>query len=195
MYQVIGASKTRTFRVLWMLEELGLEYEHLPALPQTPEVKAYNPGGKVPVLLDDGQPVIDSTAIITYLADKHGALTYPAGTLERARQDALTHFVLDEMDAVLWTAARHSFILPEEMRVPQIKDSLKWEFARSEKILMDRMGEGPFLMGARMTVADIIACHCAGWAIGAKFGLTEPRLKEYSKRLTAREAYIRAREA
>lgn len=193
MYQVIGAPKTRTFRVLWMLEELGLDYEHLPALPQTDEVRAHNPGGKVPVLLVDGKPIIDSTAIMTYLADKHGALTYPAGSLERGRQDALTHFVLDELDAVLWTAARHSFILPKEHRVPEVKDSLKWEFARSEKILMDRMGDGPFLMGDKMTVPDIIACHCAGWAIGAKFGLTDPRFKAYSKNLSAREAYKKAR--
>ncbi len=193
MYQVIGAPRTRTFRVLWMLEELGLPFDHLPAMPQTDAVKAYNPGGKVPVLLVDGEPIIDSTAIITYLADKHGDLTYPAGTLERARQDALTQFVLDEMDAVLWTAARHSFILPEEHRVPEIKTSLKWEFARSEKILLERMGDGPFLMGAKMTVPDIIATHCAGWAIGAKFGISEPGFKEYSKRLSARDAYIRAR--
>ncbi len=192
MYKVVGATKTRTFRVLWMLEELGLEYEHLDALPRTPEILAYNPSGKVPVLLDNDQPIIDSTAIITYLADKHGALTYPAGTLERARQDALTQFVLDEMDAVMWTAARHSFILPEEMRMPEIKTSLKWEFERSQGFLMDRMGDGPFLMGDKITVADILACHCADWAFVSKFSLSD-EFAAYAKRLRGRESYKRAR--
>ncbi len=194
MYQVVGTAKTRAFRVLWMLEELGLEYEHLDVPPRAEKVLAYNPTGKVPVLLDDGEPIIDGTAIMTYLADKHGKLTYPAGTLERARQDALTHFVLDEMDAVLWTAARHTFILPAEKRVPEVKPSLKWEFERSQGVLMQRMGDGPFLMGEKMTVPDILACHCAAWAIGAKFPLTDD-FKAYSKRLTSREAYKRARQS
>ncbi|MFN7131684.1 MAG: glutathione S-transferase family protein, partial [Myxococcales bacterium] len=97
------------------------------------------------MLIDDGVPVTDSTAILTYLADKHGALTHPAGTLDRARQDSLTQFLLDEFDAALWMAARHSFILPEELRLSAIKNSLKWEVARSQKTLVQRMGEGPFL--------------------------------------------------
>lgn len=192
MYQVIGAIKTRTFRVLWMMEELGLKYEHLSIIPRDAKVLAYNPSGKVPVLLDNGEPIIDSTAIITYLADKHSTLTYPAGTLERARQDALTHFVLDEMDAVMWTAARHSFILPEKLRLPEIKESLKWEFERSQGFLMDRMGDGPFLMGDKMTIADILACHCADWAFVSKFPLTDG-FTAYAKRLRSREAYQKAR--
>ena len=191
MYEVIGATQTRAFRVLWMLEELGQEYGHLDVAPRSDELRRYNPTGKAPVLLADGTPVIDSTAIITYLADKHGALTYPAGTLERARQDALTHFVLDEMDAVLWTAARHSFILPEEKRVPEVKDSLKWEFERSQHVLLERMGDGPFLMGEPMTLPDIIATHCVPWAMLSKFPLLD-EFKAYGKRLSQRDAYQRA---
>jgi len=195
MYQVIGATKTRTFRVLWMLEELGVAFNHLPALPQTEEVKAHNPGGKVPVLLDEGRPITDSTAIIQYLADKHGALTYQAGTIERARQDALTQFILDELDSVLWTAARHSFILPAERRVPEVKPSLKWEFEHNQEELIRRMGDGPFLMGDMMTVPDIIATHCGNWAAGAKFPLENDAFNAYLKRLRSRDAYKRAQEA
>lgn len=191
MYEVVGSVKTRAFRVLWMLEELGLEYHHLDVMPRSPELQKYNPTGKAPVLLVDGEPVIDSTAIITFLADKHGALTYPAGTLERARQDAFTHFVLDEMDAVLWTGARHSFILPEEKRVPAVKDSLKWEFERSQAVFLERMGDGPFLMGDKMTVPDIIAAHCVAWAMVSKFPLLDD-FKAYGKRLSQRDAYQRA---
>jgi len=191
MYEVIGPKNTRAFRVLWMLEELGLDYRHLDAAPRSEALRAHNPTGKAPVLLVDGEAIIDSTAIITFLADKHGALTYPAGTLERARQDALTHFVLDEMDAVLWTAARHSFILPEEKRVPAVKDSLKWEFERSQKVLLERMGDGPFLTGEKITVPDIIAAHCVPWAMVSKFPLLDA-FKAYGKRLSSRPAYERA---
>ncbi|MGF6861487.1 glutathione S-transferase [Rhodobacteraceae bacterium MBR-64] len=192
MYTVIGTTKSRAARVLWMLEELGQPYEHIRALPRSEDVTAFNPVGKIPVLVDDGTPITDSTAIIQYLADKHGALTYPAGTLDRARQDSLTQFLLDEFDAVLWMAARHSFILPEELRHSAIKDSLKWEFERSQKVLVDRMGAGPFLMGDVMTVPDIICTHCGFWAIGAKFPISQPGYSAYLDRMRARPAYQRA---
>ncbi len=189
MYTVIGGVRTRAFRVLWMLEELGQPYTHVPAAPHAEGVVGFNPAGKVPVLIDGGVPVTDSTAIIQYLADKHGALTHPAGTLDRARQDSLTHFLLDEFDAALWMAARHSFILPEEMRMGAIKESLKWELVRSQKTLVTRMGEGPFLMGAHMTVPDIILTHCGSWAKVAGFPISEPKLKDYLARMRDRPAH------
>jgi glutathione S-transferase len=114
MYTVIGKPMTRAFRVIWTLEELGQPYDLNTAAPHSPDIVAVNPSGKVPALVEDGEVITDSTAIITYLADKHGALTAPAGTMARAKQDAVTHQILDEIDAVLWTAARHSFALPEE---------------------------------------------------------------------------------
>ena len=107
---------------------------------------ALNPSGKVPVFKDGDLVLTDSTAIMTYLADKHGGLTHAAGTPDRARQDALTHCILDEIDAVLWTAARHSFILPKEQRVADVKPSLMWEYAHNIERLMNRL-EGPYLMG------------------------------------------------
>lgn len=191
MYKVIGSLRSRTFRVLWALEELGVPYEHLAAPPRSDEVLAVNPAGKVPVLIADGVPVTDSTAIVQFLADRHGSLTFPAGTLDRARQDSLTQFLLDEFDAALWMAARHSFILPEALRQSAIKDSLKWEFARSQKTLVARMGTGPFLMGDRVTVPDLILTHCGTWAEAAKFPVSEPRLADYLAAMRARPAYGR----
>jgi glutathione S-transferase len=192
MYTVLGTVRTRTARVLWMLEELGLPYEHIAAGPRSPEVRALNPAGKVPVLLAEGVAITDSTAILTFLADRHGRFTHPAGSISRAQQDSLTQFVLDEFDAVLWTASRHSFILPEEHRLPAIKDSLRWEFARSQTALVARLGEGPFLMGAAMTVPDLILTHCGLWAGLAKFPITEPRFAAYLERMRARPACLRA---
>lgn len=192
-YTVIGNVKSRALRVLWTLEELGLDYEHVDAGPRSDEVTRISPAGKVPVLVADGVPITDSVAIMTFLADRHGALTFPAGTIDRARQDSLTQMILDEIDAVLWTAARHSFVLPEDLRIGAIKDSLKWEFARSEKALVDRMAEdGPFLMGETMTIADILLAHCGGWAIAAKFPISEPRLRDHIALMRDRPAFHRA---
>ncbi|WP_416915063.1 MAG: glutathione S-transferase family protein [Roseicyclus sp.] len=192
-YTLVGAVKSRAFRVLWTLEELGLDYEHIDAAPQSAEVIRISPAGKVPVLVADGVPITDSVAIMTFLADRHGALTFPAGTLERARQDSLTNMILDEIDATLWTAAKHSFVLPEDKRLPAIKDSLQWEFARAQTNLVARMAEdGPFLMGETMTIADILLAHCGGWAINAKFPITEPRLRDHIAMMRDRPAFHRA---
>ncbi len=191
MYTVIGKTDSRTFRVLWLLEELGQPYRHIPANPHGEGVVEFNPAGKVPVLIDDGTPITDSTAILTYLADRHGDFTWPAGTLDRARQDSLTQFLLDEFDAALWLAARHSFVLPEEMRLGAIKNTLRWEFERSQKTLSHRMGEGDFVMGDRMTVPDLILAHCLIWALSARFPIVETRLTEFLDRMRQRPAFRR----
>lgn len=191
MYEVIGNPQSRAFRVMWMLEELGEDYTLSPEKPHSERVAALNPSGKVPVLLDGDAALTDSTAILTYLADKHGQLTYPAGTLERARQDALTQQILDEIDSVLWVATRHGFILPEEHRVPEVKNSLRWEFKRHIRLMADRL-EGPFLMGEKMTVPDILLTHCLNWAFAAKFVCEEENLLAYGKAMRGRDAYKRA---
>lgn len=192
MYQVIGTRQSRAFRVLWMLEELEQPFDHVALAPHAEGLASFNPAGKVPVLVIDGTPVTDSTAILTYLGDRHGGLTYGAGTLDRARQDSLTQFILDEFDAALWLAARHSFVLPEEMRLSAIKNTLRWEFERSQRTLVHRMAEDGFLMGERMTVPDVILTHCLTWALSARFPITEHRLSEYLEKMRARPAYGRA---
>ncbi|WP_116133580.1 glutathione S-transferase family protein [Tropicimonas sp. IMCC34043] len=190
-YKVIGGVHSRSLRVLWMLEELGLSYEHVPAPPRSADVVALNPAGKVPVLVVDGIPITDSTAILAFLSDRHGQLTFPAGTLDRARQDSITQFLLDEFDSALWMAARHSFVLPPELRDGAIKTSLKWEFERSQKVLVRRMADGPFLMGSQMTVPDIILTHCGIWADVAQFPIVEPQLVAYLARMRQRPALTR----
>lgn len=195
MYEVFGVVPSRAFRVLWMLEELKQPYKLTPTAPRSNEILALNPLGKIPAMKDGDTVLTDSTAIMTYLADKHGGCTFPAGSLERAKQDALTVEILDEFDATLWSAAKHSFALPKDKRVPAIKDALKWEFAQAEARVGQRLNEGPFLMGDKITIPDLLLTHCLGWAITAKFGVSDPTLSAYLDRNKARDAYQRARAA
>ena len=188
MYKVIGSVKTRAFRVIWMLEELGEPYELIAAAPRSDEAKAFNPTGKVPALMAGDELLTDSVAIMQYLADKHGKLTAPAGTIARARQDAMLFWLIDEFDAILWAAAKHSFVWPKDMRVPEIKDSLKAEFARAAKTLADRL-EGPYLMGDEITVPDLLAVHCLNWSIGAGFEPVDDRLAEWASSIRKRDAF------
>ena len=192
MYKVIGNTNTRTLRVLWAMKEIGLKYEHVQVNAQSVDAKKFNISGKVPTLDANGVNIADSTAIVTYLADKYNQLTFPAGTIERAQQDSFTQFILDELDSILWTAARHSFVLPKEMRVSELKDTLRWEFARSLKILESRMGSGPNVMGEKFTIPDIILTHIGGWARVAKFDIPDGKLRDYFRRQIKRPAYISA---
>ena len=191
MIKVIGARASRAFRGLWLLEELGVAYEHIPAKPRSPEVIALTGAGKVPALEVEGQIITDSTAIMSYLADAHGGLTAQAGTISRARQDAVLHLLLDEMDSVLWAAARHSFVLPEDRRVPEVKPAMIADYAASLPRIEAAL-EGPFLMGEEMTVPDILLTHCLGWAERAKFPEAPQALQDYRARMEAREAFARA---
>lgn len=191
-YIVIGTPRSRAMRVIWALEEIGVPYEVRPAAPRSPDILAVNPSGKVPALLVDGRTLTDSVAIVQFLADRHGALTHPAGSLERGEQDGFTQFAVDEVDGPLWLAARHSFVLPEAMRLPAIKAVARHEFAQAMATLATRLGDRPFVTGDTFTVPDLILGHCAGWAERAKFDLPTGPVGAYFERVRARPALARA---
>ena len=188
MYKVIGSVKSRTFRVLWMLEELGVPYEHQNVPPHSAEVLAYNASGKVPILLDGEVAISDSSAILTYLADKHGKLAAKAGTVERAHQDGMLHQIIDEFDAVLWAVMRKSLGLQEHPDYQGLSAAFKREYKNNLDRLSDRIS-GPFLMGDEITLPDLILTHCGGWAYVAKFPNDNEKFNVYLKRLRSRPAY------
>ena len=192
MYTVIGTIASRAMRVVWMLEELEQPYDLIPAAPRSPEIMAHHPDGKVPALLVEDRVLLDSVAITQFLADRHGALTYPAGSIERARQDSITQFCVDEVEGALWTAAKNSFVHPSEHRTPAVKETCRYEFALAMQRLERRLGEGPFVMGETMTVPDILLGHCAGWARVAKFEIPDGPVRDYMRRLVKRPAFQRA---
>lgn len=191
MYTVVGRVRSRAFRVMWALEELGLEYTHVDAGPQSDEARAYYPSGKIPVLMVGDEALTDSVAIMSYLSDKHGGLGARAGTVERARLDAMLHYLNEELDAPLWLIARHGMILPEDKRVPDVIPVTKEQVAQNLDGLADRL-QGDWLMGDEFTIADILAVHCLGWAFGLEIPVTNETVKEYGKRARARAGFRQA---
>ncbi len=198
MYTLVGNPKNRSFRALWALEELGLSYEINAADPRSEAMLAVNPSGKSPAMIDSefpGQAITDSAAIVQYLADKHGYLTFAAGTIERAQQDAMMHFVNDEFDSVLWMNAKHKFAYPKEYRREGVIDGVVYELSRSMAILEARLAQQSYLMGERFTVPDILLGHCIGWLKSSKLDWPKSGpLNDYARRLTARDGYLRAAE-
>ncbi len=190
MYKLIGSPKTRAFRVMWMLEELGEPYEQEAVAPHSPEALAVNPSAKVPAFMDGGELILDSVAICQYLADKHGKFTHRAGTIERAKQDSFTHLALDELDGALWWAAKNSFVLPEELRSDKAAPACAHDYARGLEHLQARLGGNHYVMGDDFTVPDLIIGHCMGWGInGMRWNLPEGPLVGYLARLRDRPAF------
>lgn len=195
MYTLIGTAKTRAFRVMWMLEELGLPYAHIPTPPRDPSLAALNPSGKVPVLKDGDDYVIDSVAICQYLADKHRKFTFPAGTIDRAHQDSFTQFAVDDVDSQLWTAAKHTFVLPPEFRVEDVKRACRYDFDRAMAALAQRLGAKAYVMGDGFTVPDLLLGHCGGWAMSMGWTIPGGNVADYVARVRARPAFTKAWEA
>ncbi|MEM8824363.1 MAG: glutathione S-transferase family protein [Pseudomonadota bacterium] len=191
MYRLHGQIKSRALRPLWLLEELQVPFEFHAVAPRSPEAFALSPLGKIPIMETDDGPLFDSVAMMTYLADKHGAFTHAPGTYDRARQDSLTNTILETFDAVLWGYAKHSFVLPEEQRVGAVKPSLRWQFTRHAEAMSDLLADGPCMMGDDPTIPDILLAHCCGWAAGLKFDLPVP-LRAHMNTMRARPAFRRA---
>ena len=192
-YTVVGHPNSRTIRVLWALEEMGLDWELQPEKPQGDGIRELGLGGKVPALLVEGEAISDSVAILTYLADANAALTYPAGSLERARQDSLTQFAVEEIDGPPWLMAKHKFALPEEVRREGIRETAEFEWNRACRTLEKRFGDGPFVMGERLTIPDIVIGHCAGWGKAIGFQWPDGVIGDYFEALQARPALAEAR--
>lgn len=193
MYTLIGSPKSRGFRVMWMLEEAGQDYEVIAAAAGSEEARNYNPSGKIPALVVDDKVIIDSMAICQFIADRHGVCTYEAGTIERARQDSWLHFALDELDSTCWWAAKHTFVLPEEYRSPDAIKACEYDFSRAMGWLEERLGGNDYVMGDKFTVPDILIVHCFGWAIGMhKWQVPEGPLTAYMNRVRGRPAFQKA---
>lgn len=194
MLTLIGPKGGRTFRVAWVLEELGLPYEHLIARPHSDGIYAVNPLGQAPALRDGEDVLTDSLAIVHYLTDREGRLTHPAGSTARAGMEARINFVLTEMEAPIWLMARHGFVLPKELRAPGMRDVAEADFARAEKKFDTLIGQAEFFWGDEFSLADVFAADLARWARQARIELTSNAFKSHADRMADRPAWKRTEE-
>lgn len=187
------ARPTRGARVRWALEEVGLPYEVKVVVPDEPAFLEVNPMGKVPAITVDGEVMTESGPIGFWVADQvpERGLAPTPGSWERAQCERWTAFVLTELEQACWTKAKHSFALPAELRVPEVKPSAVWEFERASRVLEGALDGREHLVGDRFTVADLMATHTLMWAKHAGFDVSAP-LAAYMMRHMARPAFARS---
>lgn len=199
MITVYGYPKTRTNRVTWMLEELGVEYKfHFVDLMngegRSEQYLSINPAGKVPSLKDDELVLTESAAILTYLGDKYGnaPLIPTPGSSKRGAHDQWLCFAIAELEQPLWTVGKHKFALPKERRVAEIFETAAWEFQQALALLSAGLGENDYILGADFSAADILIGHTLFWGLSFKQPIEQQNLCAYINRIKDRPARLAA---
>lgn len=172
--KLIGPTMFRTFRCVWMLEELGLQYQHdTRAKPWSSTAKQYHPQGKIPILVDGELTVYESAAINTYLGDKYGGKSdcnYLVPSASNPKQRGLYNqfllTIMTEMDAQgLWIHRKHEALQQYFGKSPEAVKEAKRQFDATQEVLMKQLSmNGPYLLGNKFTAVDILYVHCLDWA-------------------------------
>jgi len=182
---------TRAANVVWMLEEVGVDYELrfvdiMKGAHKQPEILALNPMGKLPILTEGDVVVTESAAIGMYLADRHapGRL---APTLDDPRRGTYLR----------WCSFAPAVIEPGLMA-----KAAKWEFKESQagwgnheamlSAMEQAIGDGPFLLGEDFSMADVVFGGTVSFMLTFKMLDPRPVFSAYAERLAARSASQRA---
>ena len=193
-----GSGTSRTLRAHWALAELGLAYASKPIGPRTGETqtaafRALNAKEKIPVLVDGDLVLTESAAIVTYLGDKHGGLTPPPGTVERARYTEWLSFILMELDAhTLYVMRKHGDLKHLYGEAPAAMSAAKEGFAKQIRWALPRIESAPHLLDSGFSGVDILMTSCLDWAVAYGLELAPP-LHAYCARQHERPAFQAAK--
>ena len=208
-------NNSRSQRVLWLLEELGVPYEiqkyqrDAKTMLAPPELTRIHPLGKAPVITDDGITVAETGAIVEYLLEAygHGRLVPPPGTEERRRFTYWLHFAEGSampplllkliFDRIGSGQGMPFFAKPigkgiaAKVKARMVEPNLK----RQLDFMESELGRSEWFAGADFTAADIqMSFPVEAAAQRAGLDATRPKLMAFLKKIHARPAYRRALE-
>jgi glutathione S-transferase len=182
---------TRASATVWMLEEVGVEYElrHVNIMAgehKAPELVALNPMGKLPILVDGDVVVTESAAIGLYLADR-----YASGRLAPALDDPARGTYLR------WSLFAPSVIEPGAMAKaagwPYKEAQAGWGSHETMLAAMESALAGrSFILGESFSMADVIFGGTLRYMLMFKMVEARPVFTEYAERLGARPALQRS---
>ena len=191
--RIYGVARTRAFRALWIAEELGLDYEHLPIEigdggARSPEFLDINPNGRLPVIVDDGFVLFESLAITLYLAKKHATGTlYPATLQGEARAWQWSLWAVTEVDRGVNIWSLHAVRLPPAERDAQKREEALRVLAAPFGVLDAAVSRQPYLIDGDFTVADLNVAAVISRAVDMDLAAV-PHLKAWLMRCLDRPA-------
>lgn len=198
---VWGVGTVRTMRVHWMLWEYGLDFECHHIGPRTGETQtadylAINPRGKVPTLRHGDLLLTESAAIMGYLSEVFEApadMLVPRDVATRAVHREWCYFIMTELDAhSLYTIRRHGDLKHIYGEAPVALASATEYFQKQLSAMAPRMAAGgPYLMGDRISIADMLLASCTDWAHRCEIAIPDV-VRAHRERAAARPMYEKA---
>ena len=192
--RLYGIGKTRWNRPYWLLQEMGVEFEPIIIDPRLGEhqsegFRKLNPNGKLPVLVDGDLVLFESLAICLYLVEKFPEKKMlPEDPASRALAYQWMMFCATELESALWRIDRHTFIYPEEKRLPADIELARGDYLKGARVLDAHMDGREFVAGERFSVADVVLGYVLFWSEWEKLLDETPNLKRYRARLLERPA-------
>jgi len=163
MLEIYHAPGTRSIRVIWLCEELALPYRILPVdfspvYRASPEWRALNPVGKVPVLRDGDFSMFESGAMVQYLLERYGAgrLRPPPGTRESALYLQWSWFAEATFARPLGDMIQHTLIRPAAERIPAVVEDGRARALLCMDAVDAAVPDGRYLVNGTFTAADIM---------------------------------------
>lgn len=200
MLKIYHAKNTRSVRIVWLCEELGIPYElktlnFAPADLQSEAYLAIHPLGKVPAVDEDGLILNESGAITQYLLAKYGngRLEPKHGTPEHAKFLHWFHFAEATFMGPLGNIAQHAFIRPEADRIPQVAQEGQQNAKKMLDVLEKELAGKNYVCGSEFSAADIMLGYSL--LLCKLFGLltpAHPNVSAYFGRLSERPAFQKA---
>jgi glutathione S-transferase len=165
------APMSTAVRTTWAIEELGVPCERVKVdfakkETRTPDFLRLNPNGVVPLLVVDGTPIFESTAILLYLGETYGVEKglYPAPGLERA--ETLKWVIWANVGffdpTSRWARNTASFV-PAEQRSAAAAEAAKKDLGAVMQILDDALAGKSYLVDDRFSLADLAVSSYLGW--------------------------------
>jgi glutathione S-transferase len=210
MITVHHLDNSRSQRVLWLLEELGVPYEIIKYQrdPRTylapPELQAIHPLGKSPVITDDGETIAESAVILEYVVEKHGGgrLVPATGTADYRRYRYFMHYAEGSLMPFLLLKLITSKIRKAPALVRPIAKGIAGKIdgvfvdpniTRHVAFVDAELAKAPFFAGSELTAADIQMSYPME-AIAARLPSPPARIVDWVERVRTRPAFKRALE-
>ncbi len=196
MIRIYGGGGTRSLKVAWMAEEMGLDYEIRPVKLFTgvpdEEFDELNPGGFVPAIVDGDVRMIESVAIMEYLAARYGPtpLAPPPASPDFPAYQQYLHYGEASLGGPLAVVLGTRFLAPEEEKQNWGAMAAIETVVRRSAVAARTLKSSPYLAGEAFTAADISVSYVLN--LGVFLGFSDrydPVIGEYLKRVQERPAY------